>query len=189
MDSSAKYLKSTQVAVFPSARRGQNSAYMDARLTTVAALARIINSLIDKDSFIIKDAQNNLEFNIYGYYFKVDRRALIDLVNSDVTISDIYACIQLENMSATNVPYTRYEILGTDVDSTLNDEVVTIYNGLQIYLLESKESIEDIMLDGMHSIHLLTKLNENWVVPEESIFKFEKSSLDFDVDCGEYKVK
>ena len=86
-----------------------------------------------------------------------------------VTISDIYACIQLENMPATNTPYTRYEILGTDVDSTLNDEVVTVYNGLQIYLLESKESIEDIMLDGMHSIHLLTKLNENWVVPEESI--------------------
>jgi hypothetical protein len=64
------YIQSSNVNVFPSTRRTYAQDF-SARLMTESSIARIINSFINSDGFVISDSVSNtsFEFNINGYYF------------------------------------------------------------------------------------------------------------------------
>lgn len=99
------FLKTDLVTVFPSARRVMTD--VSSRLLSEKTLAGLTNMLIDKDGFIITskdkllDSTGNLirtqpiEFNIYGYYFKVNQISDIISTIGSASGKDLYVGIEL----------------------------------------------------------------------------------------------
>ena len=92
------YVGSQNINVFPSTKRGQYQR--DARLMTESSLVGLINELIDLKSFVITPIPSDtlqqsdpFEFNIAGYYFKIDRLDSIPDFNSLATGQSIVASI------------------------------------------------------------------------------------------------
>lgn len=107
------YLNSTDVQVFPSARRIDERFIKDARLLSETNLARIISQIIDRDSFLITneltDNTELIEFCIKGYYFAIKKNELLD--NSDLKLSDgdrLLAKIILTKMSDPDNDFVLY---------------------------------------------------------------------------------
>ena len=106
------YLKSKNITVFPSVNRSVGAK--GARLFTEYNLVHLINQLTDTDSFIISnelDLSNPVfEFNIAGYYFKVD--SYVNIISKfdgmPVSLGDnIYAEIKIDN----NNELSGYDII------------------------------------------------------------------------------
>lgn len=166
---------SNNILVFPTTKREVNDR--KARLLTEQNIVGIVNRLLDVDSFVITKNFNingSFEFNIHGYFFKIDDIGdIIELiVNSEASggtpISSgdcIYANIH------TFVTGDYEELYGIDENGSYDGVVFTINEPLQntnkfLKILEYSSSY-------------------GWSVPDSSYAKFDGNSLIDPLDCGE----
>lgn len=170
------YLSSDNVSVFPSTRR--SSFQVSARQMSELRIANLINQLIDMEGFIItspqefqKDNNKQFEFNIHGYYFKVNDVTKLFSQFSDQ--KDIYASIRLLEVGNDYV-----ELVGQDDAHTeLPDENNTYYG---VNFVPSAS-----LGPNIYSLHLFTRDEENeWKIVVNSLYKFDASSLKFSIDGG-----
>lgn len=163
---SVNYVSSEEITVFPSTRR---SGYPMSRVMSEANVVGIVNKFLDTDGFVITDFfstddGSTLDFNINGYYFSVDTSSSSSFNTIISSLSNVYAHITLET-----IPSTDYiELIGQDD----ND----VFNGL---------GIDDSSTGGTYTLKLLEKVGNNFVIPDESKFKFRDESVNFIVDGGE----
>jgi len=169
------YINSDKIIVFPSTRRGANQ--QDARLLTEKSMAGIINQLIDLDGFIITPPEkisstNSFEFNIKGYYFKVNQlKDITDLFNTSTALK-IFGVITLDEGNG------YIELMGQD--DTQGNTQTSIYKGVSFSDTSSAAA-------NTYSLQLLYRTSSSsttWLVPENSRFKFISSSLNIDIDGG-----
>lgn len=161
-------IASDNISVYPSSRRGAQKP--ESRLLTESALVSIVNKLIDTDGFVITrtlDLQQIFEFNIHGYYFKVDPASSLTALFPDAEVDDvIYGIIKMVKLSENIV-----ELDGQDEDGS--------YTGVQFSLTPTSD------LDS-YQLALLVKNNAGWSIVEDSKFKFAaSSSQSSNVDGGE----
>lgn len=145
-------LESNKISIFPTPNRG--ATYQpQARLVTEFNLTNIVNRLVDKESFVISYENNEIIFNIYGYWIKAD------LTQSDLlTGESLYARIQVIAPEDSDF----IELQGGDADGKYSGvEFLTEYSGTDS--------------GGWHSLKLLEKVNDTWQVPEDSWVKFTNS--------------
>lgn len=169
------WLATNKILVFPSARRSYTQ--VSARLSSESSFVNIVNKLIDTDGFIITpDATEELgsyvptapfEFNIHGYYFKVDQAAdITDLASSSDTA--IYGTISMDNTG------DYYELQGQDQSNT--------YRGLKFTntqpVAQSNEELYSLLLFKRENS------SSSWYIPEESRLKFTHGFL-MKIDGGE----
>lgn len=154
------YLNSEKIKIFPSAKRGVTKPY--SRLTTEQSFVRIVNKLIDTDGFVINLDRNELEFNIHGYYINADLTSLTELFPSSL---NIYAKIKLVQVG------DNLELDG--VDDATDEE----YKGVEF------SSTSSTLADGEYELKVLSRetTSDNWIIPEESEFKFTNKSFNFDI--------
>ena len=179
------YLKSKNVTVFPSVNRSVGAK--GARLFTEYNLVHLINQLTDTDSFIISnelDLSNPVfEFNIAGYYFKVD--SYVNIISKfdgmPVSLGDnIYAEIKIDN----NNELSGYDIIDETIVSSDVDER-KIYNGVDFYKTSSVSNVVLKEIDGDYTIYRLPlftfmkidKPNPDWQIEQRSKIKFTASSI------------
>ena len=154
------YLNSEKIKIFPSAKRGVTKPY--SRLTTEQSFVKIVNKLIDTDGFVINLDRNELEFNIHGYYINADLTSLTELFPSSL---NIYAKIKLVQVG------DNFELDG--VDDAIDEE----YKGVQF------SDTSSTLADGEYELKVLSRetASDNWIIPEESEFKFTNKSFNFDI--------
>lgn len=149
-------LESSKISIFPTPNRGTDP---QARLITEFNLVNIVNRLVDKESFVISydntpaGIENNIIFNIYGYWIKANLKNNSLLTNA--SNSSLYARIQVKKLS--NSDFT--ELQGEDKNNT--------YSGVEF--LAGNPGTDS---DGWHSLKLLEKVSGTWQVPEDSKVRF-----------------
>ena len=166
------------IRIFPSTRRTFESA--NSRQVTEANLTVLINKLVDVDSFVISSGNGICEFNIHGYYFKINQGSLETLASTN-NWNDIYATITIDTSS--NIE-AFYELDGQDTqpESSESEEETDgtgYYQGLDF-------TGTPVNNENTYTLHLFTKVDEAWIVPPSSIIKFLPSSVDITlIDGGE----
>lgn len=181
------YLGTDKIIVFPSARRVNKQA--SARLMSESSFVNIINKLIETDGFVITPeideapgylSEESFEFNIHGYYFKVEHaQDIINLFDSNTNVNSIYANIYLDKNG------NFYELKGQDYDSNGS----WVYQGVTFSDTNLSESSGQDKAD--YSLLLFNRESDTygslqWVVPIESRIKF-MYSFALGVDGGEIK--
>lgn len=146
-------VSSGNIEVFPTTKRTSS------RLWTEKHTVSIINKLIDnEDGFVISnDLSSGISFNVYGYYFNINSAGLVQIQNliSSGT-GDVYAKIIIEN------------------DELKGQDEGTVYKGVEfVTSLPSGE--------GVHSLKILSKTNNGWIIPNSSKIKFNTKSLNIDL--------
>lgn len=155
-------LESGKIKIFPTPNRGTDYQ-PQARLVTEFNLTNIVNRLVDKESFVISydntpaGIENNIIFNIYGYWIKANLKDNSLLTNASNSL--LYARIQVKKLS--NSDFT--ELQGEDTNNT--------YSGVEFLA-----GNPDTDSNGWHSLKLLEKVNGTWQVPEDSWVKFTTSA-------------
>lgn len=169
-------VNSDNITVFPATRRSGSKPL--ARLMSEQALVGIVNKLIDLEGFVISDYEeivesNSLEFNIYGYYFRITNPVTSLGIGTTFTSGGIYAHIELITSTASdNLQYE--ELFGQDDDSK--------YTGLVIdsslnYTAQHGGIVKTLKIAELSP-------NNVWVIPESSKIRFSKDSLDLSVIDG-----
>lgn len=175
---------SGNIKVFPAARR-TNGNDPFSRLMSESTITSIINRLIDSEGFVITHSDANggaitgglFEFNIFGYYIRVED--ISDVLSAFSSSTDIYASIALDTVTVDGVSYVQ--ISGMD-DTT--------YSGVVF----SDTVPEQTGTNIIHYLKILTKVGSKWVVPNSaddasvgsSYIKFGKDTLGlYDIDGGE----
>lgn len=159
------YAESANVEVFPSTKRSNEYA-SQSRLLSEKSFSRLINQLVDKDSFIIRYDSDSIEFNIHGYYFKINSFSSLLPKVSEAT--NLYACIKIDN--------TTQELVGQDIDGN--------YQG--VYLTTDLSSGGEITTSTVYSL-FLGSVSSNKVFTEnaDSYIMFNMNKIDLKtVDCG-----
>lgn len=153
------YIASSQITVFPTTRRPD---YRNNRLFSEANSVNLVNQLLDVHKFVISDSYNSssenpFEFNIQGYYFRVDTCAhLASIVSGLSSPNEVWATITL----VTSGDYT--ELSGQDDGGE--------YQGVVF-------SNADSSVTGTYSLKILEKVGDNYVIPADSKAKFYFSSM------------
>jgi len=185
----AYYLNSTKIFGFPITRRTYESA--NAKQLTESNLTTLVNNIVDADSFVItkelpstEDENSfNFEFNIHGYYFKINYCSLLKLFNYENNTpsagTSIYAGISLAKQYQPEdkpeeqqipVPKSFWEVAGQDVDSE--------YKGVEFVLNPDSEALN--VFD--YTIKLIEVSNvggsNTWIIPETSLIKYNISSIE-----------
>ena len=159
------YVQSSNINVFPSTRRTYHQDF-SARLMTEQSIARIINTLIDKDGFVISSDINNnsFEFNIYGYYFQVKyfNTFLNDTFNN---ATDVYAAILIDQ---TDHAFNELYVPAESTDTPFQGVTFTTITDLPT-------PTEDQILKYIKIAHRDSVDTPQWEVAPES-----KQKLDFD---------
>lgn len=164
---------SGKIKVFPASRR-VGSADPFSRLMSESTITSIVNRLISSDGFVITHYESNyeisglFEFNIFGYYIRVDD--IEDVLDAFDDYTSIYASIELDDTATSGLHYLQ--IVGIDD---------TNYTGVKF---------TDTARTGtnIHCIKLFerTTTSSNWEVPDESYIIFSKDNLSlYDIDGGE----
>lgn len=151
-------LESSKISIFPTPNR-EATYQPQARLITEFNLINIVNRLVDKESFVISYKNNEIIFNIYGYWIKAD------LTGLSIT-GDLYARIQVTASEGSDFT----ELQGTDEKDTSGSESKYTYRGVTFITGDNIVSFTDS--DGWHSLKLLEKVGDTWQVPEDSQVKF-----------------
>ena len=200
------YLSSTNVRAFPLGKsRSTGSNDITSRIFYEQTVSNIIRQLIDTQGFIISAPSNinldgtieeDLEFNLGGYYFKVlNGTSCFPLGNDGAFVNNgdppvtpdqfkqqqqmyIYFCIDVEEEEPK-------EIIGQDVTDTSGESV---YQGL---IIECSNYPPDRFTSHTYSLCVFTGwCNENgqptnsisgqpsWGIYEDSFIKFDSNSLD-----------
>ena len=148
------YISSSQITVFPTTRRPD---YRNNRLFSEANSVNLVNQLLDVHQFVISDSYNSsssspFEFNIQGYYFKIDTCAhLASIVFGLSSPNEVWATITL----VTSGDYT--ELSGQDDGGE--------YQGVVFSNSSSSAA-------NTYSLKILEKVDSNYVIPETSKAKF-----------------
>ena len=165
---------SSNIKVFPAARR-IGSADPFSRLMSESTIASIINRLIGSEGFIITSSDNAIssgvfEFNLFGYYIKInDIASIISTLSSG---TEIYATIFLETFQSGDLSYV--ELVGSDADSN--------YNGVQFTTTVPADQTNK----EKHYLKILEKVDGSWKIPAESRIKFGRHDFSIDaIDGGE----
>lgn len=189
------FIASSNISVFPSARRMNKQ--VSARLISEASLANIVNKLIETDGFVITpepeegdhvdqgfDPEQAFEFNVYGYYFKVNQASdILDLFNDNST-TEIYANIYLDRSTDPNY----VELAGQDdyINEAGYEQGILYYKGLTFSnsnLSEAETTPADYSLLLFERDYVSGVLTD-WFVPVESRLKFIYT-IALGVDGGE----
>ena len=178
---SSTYVSSENIQIFPIANRGAKDPL--GRLTTEYNLTSILNKLLDVNGFVISWDNNskNIVFNLHGYLITAN---LTDIIND---FSDnIYAYIGITDyINGANDYEKKFlaQLGGGDVsseDTTIDD--YGKYNGV----LFRSDDIKPSLISKSYNLHLLTKVNNEWVIPEDSKIKFRtnESCRSISIDDG-----
>lgn len=170
------YIASTGIDVFPSTRR---SSYPTSRLMSEENVVSIVNKFLDTDGFVISNSltEAGLDFNIHGYYFHVDYTPLLAAASS-IANSDIYAHIILITTENSESGENYIELWGQDNDN--------VFQGLTLTGdTNNPENPQSGSSAEFYHLKILTRTeNNDYVIPDESKFKFLEKSVDFEVDGG-----
>lgn len=165
-------IASDKIIVFPSAKRANgNPNYVKAsRALSEQNLIGLVNQLLEVKSFVISnewDAEKDFQFNIGGYLFTI-KAGGYDI--TDNNIIDVYAQI------STSIENNYIELNGDDIS------ISGKYSGLELIELTTSPS-DPIINDATH-LHILTKVGNNYVIPEES----KLNLIDQTIDGGEIGI-
>ena len=179
---SEQLINSDSVKIFPSTKRADQQH--SSRALTQAALVGLVNQLLDRQSFVISqnddneifNLQNNqfIQVNICGYYFKV-RTSQITSFIGDTSIQSIYLCAKfLQGSSAYSVEYLpRMNLIGNDQSYIQFDGQMDSNQKVQGLKLSDTE----ISTNGWKSILILEKSENYWKIPSGSQIKFNLTRL------------
>ena len=151
------YIDSSNIGVFPLSKNRTADAPINSRLFYENNASNIIRQLINTQGFVISDTVNfdgssfisDFEFNLYGYYFNIQSGSrIIDFIAQN----EVYATLTLSG----NPP----EIDGQDDDDQ--------YKGISFVASNPGSGIY---------LHILTKENSTWKIPEDSKIKFNLSGI------------
>ena len=165
------FLNKNNIHVFPVTNKPSEK---QSRLTTEYNITNIVNRLLDTKSFIITSgavtAESALEFNIQGYYVKVD---MIRDLGTPTTASDCYAFIKIKEASVTAGEQTFIELDGGENDS--NE-----YTGVSFSWVNAKpETGAD-----EYALHLLHYDGTNYTIPRASKIRFNQYAIN-KIDDGD----
>lgn len=164
------YAKSSDISVFPMA---VNRAVRPTDNTlSERNLASLITSIVDKDSFVVSKGED-LRFVIGGYHFVIYE--LVNFLSANSSWSNIYATVQID-ISNKDVPYLK----GVDTE--------TSFTGVKFSDVPGSDANKDVGGTRYRTLHLLQKVDGEWIVPSESSVKFDQNSiggLTVDIDGGE----
>ena len=166
---------SNNILVFPTTKREVNDR--KARLLTEQNLVDIVNRLLDVDSFVITkdfDINGSFEFNIHGYFFKIDDigdiiRLIVDGETSGGSTINSGDCIYASIHTFITGDYE--ELYGVDENGS--------YDGVVFTLNEPIQNTDKFLKILQYSS------SGNWFVPRSSYAKFDGNSLIDPLDCGE----
>ena len=176
------YIESENIKMYPTSHRDVNKDKF-ANLSTEFNISNLINRLVDKDSFVVKwaNSDNIITFNIHGYWFEVKLNS--ELLSNASNVSNLYAAIQIKTIESgysDGLPVLSNikENSITALDDNDNDE----FQGI---IFANDENYLGVNIN--YSLHLLTKINDVWVVPENSKVKFttNETTKSITIDDGE----
>lgn len=178
-----KYITSSNIAVFPSTKRGNEQT--SARELSEKSLARLVSQIIDTDSFIISYKDNIIEFNIHGYYFKFSDVTNY-LITNFASATDVYAHILISDTG------TSSTVTGQDaeIDELIGQDISGTFRGLRLdsTILADPSSESDVGDTNCkcYYLKLFTRADtsSSWEIPQDSYLKFQSQSLQFEVDGG-----
>jgi hypothetical protein len=172
----AYYADSTNIVVFPTTKREFGDR--KSRLLTEQNLVDIVNRILDVKSFVITKNfvyNSSFEFNIYGYFFKVDNiGSLVDLIVDSETTNGIEindnSCIYANIHTIVTGDYE--ELYGSDNNGSYDGVVFTMNNPLS----NTEKWLKILKYSTEYG---------KWIVPVESYAKFSGRSITSPIDCGE----
>ena len=152
-------IRSEHISIFPLAKPRTNNT---SRLFYEQNVTNLLRQLMDTDGFIIQSCtisnnvcDDDLIFNIYGYYFKI---------KSGTDLGDL----STGNYIIAQIKLTETEPV--EIDGQDNDN---FYTGLDILCTNELEST-DI---NIKRLVLFEKINNEWQVPSSSFTKFNLQSM------------
>lgn len=164
------YINSTEVSVFPLSKPRKNK---NSRLFYEENVANLIRQVVDKASFIISSPSTlnrttlteDLIFNIYGYYFKINSNVSFDIEEGKYIVGKIKLDINGD---------LPVEIEGQDVGNE--------YQGLEVLI------VNDLPKDSETEkyIVLFNRENSQWVSNKAAFVKFESQSFTIDIIDGKH---
>lgn len=162
------FLNKNNIHVFPVTNKPSEK---QSRLTTEYNITNIVNRLLDTKSFVITSgavtAESALEFNIRGYYVKVD---MISNLGTP-TAPDCYASITTNKTTIDN--QTFVELDGGENDS--NE-----YTGVSFSWVNAKpETGAD-----EYALHILHYDGTNYTIPRASKIRFNQYAIN-KIDDGD----
>lgn len=164
------YVLSKNIQIFPIANRVTQDPL--GRLTTEYNLTSILNKLLDVDGFVISWNHPNIIFNLHGYLITANLTDIIngfsDNIYASITITDYASTNNDNNIKAYEEKFLA-QLDGRDVPG--EDTSVSNYGKYTGVTFSSSEP-EPSQTDIIYHLHLLTKVNNVWVIPEDSKIKF-----------------
>lgn len=167
-------IASSYVTVFPSAKRSLTQP--QSRLVSEASLVSIVNKLVNSEGFIVSSESaitdaNPLEFNIFGYYFKITS-PYTALGLASLTTTDVYAHIEIVTTGTGENAYA--ELYGQDSSD--------MYTGL---VIDQSSSYTPQQSGVVKSLKIAEYSSNAWQVPASSRLKFTNASIDItEIDGG-----
>jgi hypothetical protein len=167
------YVGSDDIMVFPTTRR--DATHRSSRLISEQSLVSIINQLVNTDAFVISSAYadgDDLEFNIHGYYFKINDHGLETLKSALNNPNAIWATIELVTTAPSSQGDVFVELGGQDD----NNE----YQGVVF------SNTAPASAANRFSLKVLAKSEGVYVIPRESQIRFNADMVfdDLTVDGG-----
>lgn len=166
---------SENIAVFPSTRRAGSKPLT--RLMSEQALVGIVNKLINLEGFVISSSSEiedttPLEFNLYGYYFRILNPVTSLGLGTTFSSGSVYAHIELVTSTASD-SLQYEELFGQDDNGN--------YTGL---VIDNSEDYTAQHGGIVKTLRVAEFSNSTWVIPEASKIRFSKESLDLSVIDG-----
>ena len=166
---------SENITVFPSTRRSGSKPL--ARLMSEQAVVGIVNKLINLEGFVISNSEEledsvPLEFNLYGYYFKITNPVTSLGLGTTFSSGSVYAHIEL--ITSTAADSLQYEeLFGQDDNGVFTGLVI---DNTQTYNAQHGGIVKTLRIAEFN--------NSKWSIPESSKIRFSKDSLDLSVIDG-----
>ena len=190
-------VKSKNIQVFPSARRVNYQR--TARLFSEKNLTSIVNQLLNvygfvitkPDNYIISDANNTpFEFNIAGYYFRVESvQDILDAVEYKNANTGDIICASITLNTVEDVSSEVGTFIELDGQDDIDNSQST-YSGVNFTLINKdadKPSLKPTVADDKITYNLIllvcTGNSDAWMIYPESTIKFDQSSIRR-INCG-----
>lgn len=181
------FLNKNNIHVFPVTNKPSEK---QSRLTTEYNITNIVNRLLDTKSFVITSgavtAESALEFNIQGYYVKVD---MISDLGTPTTASDCYATITIISKTIeedTADEQTFIELDGGE-ETKKNEDGTTEKNedGTDVVIYTGVEfSWEKTAPNTEYTLHILHYDGTNYTIPRASKIRFNQYAIN-KIDDGD----
>lgn len=170
-------MESDKIIVFPATNRDQ--AYSQtAQVLTERNISGIIKNLVDQD-YVISDkySADNFEFVINGYYFRTSAD-----ITSGISGTEVWANIKIA--APTSEPPFLELVPITNVSGDTN----TLDSNDTFLGISFTETAGEGYVDktGIHSLKVLVKMGNSWIVPKESRYKMitDTSHCSVKIDDG-----